>query len=81
MRTFDYGEYGMIEGIDSKQGDNFHDTHGDYVLRSDVEELEQQRDELMAALKVADEWLAIEGYTEQGDVRKQILAAIAKAEK
>lgn len=74
MKTFDWGEYGMIEGMDSTQGDNFHDTHGDYVLLSDVKELEQQRDELLAALKslygVFDSWV---------DLTPEVLNAAANA--
>lgn len=50
------------------------------IMDAKIERLEQQRDELIAALKVADKWLAIEGYTERGDARKQVLSAIAKAE-
>ena len=42
--------------------------------------IEQQRDDLLAALKVADNMLFLEGYGENSSTRKQNLAAIAKAE-
>lgn len=50
MKTFDYGEYGMIDALDS-DSDSSVDCHGVYVLLNDALKIEQQRDELLAALK------------------------------
>ena len=80
MKTFDWGEYEMIECLDTNKPISFADEHGNYVLQKDAIKLEQQRDDLLAALKVADNMLFLEGYVEKSSVRQQNSAAIAKAE-
>jgi len=63
MKTFDFGEYGMIDCMDSQEGDNFHDTHGDYVLLSDaqsvIDKLTVERDELLRSKNADKEHYAV----------------------
>ena len=79
MKTFDWGEYGMIECLDTNKPISFADDHGDYVLQKDAIKLEQQRDELLAAL-IQAKALIESAVPFEGDVMRQIKAAIAKAE-
>ena len=79
MKTFDWGEYRMIECLDTNKPINFADEHGDYVMQKDAIKLEQQRDELLAALIQAKS-LIESAVPFEGDVMRQIKAAIAKAE-
>jgi len=79
MKTFDWGEYEMIECLDTNKPISFADDHGDYVLQKDAIKLEQQRDELLAAL-IQAKALIESAVPFEGDVMRQIKAAIAKAE-
>jgi len=56
MKTFDFGEYGMIEALNSTISEDSADSwHGDYVLLSEaqakIDALTDVRDELLAAVK------------------------------
>ena len=61
MKTFDYGEYGMIEALDTNEPICFADEHGYYVLLTDAQsiidaltdELERERMRLTACGVVA----------------------------
>lgn len=54
MKTFDYGEYGMIEALDTTEPVSFADEHGDYVLLAEaqaiIDALTAERDTLRKQL-------------------------------
>ena len=39
MKTFDYGEYGIIECLDTEKPIGFADEHGDYVFLAEAQEM------------------------------------------
>lgn len=68
MKTFDYGEYGMISALDTDEKSTDDDTQGDYVLLADaksrIDALTVERDALRAQLAQGEAvaWLVTGPY-------------------